>query len=242
MIRTLSADTSLPLGALLRGEVEVLAGWVARWTPSQTFRQALVIMAGAGAFGAAMGSWRAPEQAVFSALKLPFVLLTTAAGNALINGMLAPLFGMDLKLRESFAAVLASFALAATILGAFSPLMLFLVWNIPPPEPGAPVAVATHSAMVLTLVAMIAFAGVTANVRLLQLLRRLGGDAAPALRLLLAWLTVNLLLGSQLSWILRPFVGNAEEAVRFLDPHALSGNFFEEVARDAAALWSHFSQ
>jgi hypothetical protein len=68
----------------------------------------------------------------------------------------------------------------------------------------------------------------------------LGGGVAPAWRLLLAWLTVNLLLGSQLSWIARPFIGRADEAVRFLDPHALSGNFFEEVLRVATELWAHF--
>lgn len=240
MIRPPIHAPSFSLNALLRGEVELLAGWIARWTMGQTMRQALIIAAGAGAFGAAMGSWRAPEQALWSAVKLPFILLATATGNALLNGMLAPLIGVNLRLRESFAAVLTSFSLVAVILGALSPLMGFLVWNLPRPVPGATVAVAAHSVMVLTLVGMIAFAGVTANVRLLQLLRRLGGGMAPAWRLLLAWLTVNLLLGSQLSWIARPFIGRADEPVRFLDPQALSGNFFEEVLRAGGEVWTHF--
>ena len=101
-------------------------------------------------------------------------------------------------------------------------------------------AVAAHSVLLLILVGLIAFAGVTANVRLLQLLQRLGAGVAPARRLLLAWLTVNLLLGSQLSWISRPFIGKAGIPVHFVDPHALNGNFFEEVARAAGELWSHF--
>ena len=74
------------LGALLRGDEEVITGWITRWTTRLLWRQMVVIAVGAGAFGAAMGSWRAPEQAVWSAVKLPFVLLATAA--------LRPLVGM----------------------------------------------------------------------------------------------------------------------------------------------------
>lgn len=225
--------------ALLRGDAAVIAEWIARWTVGRTLRLVPLIVVGAGAFGAAMGSWRAGEQAAWSAIKLPVVMIATAAGNALINGMLAPLLGVNLRLSESFAAVLASFALAAVILGAFSPLMAFLVWNFPPPVAGESASVAVRSAMLLTLVGMIAFAGVTANVRLFQLLRRLS-DGLAAARLLLAWLSVNLLLGSQLSWIARPFIGEADAPVTFFEPHALDGSFYDELARAIAELWAHF--
>jgi hypothetical protein len=225
------------LGALLRGEAETMAGWIEGWTHGRTGQQVLLIAIGGGAFGAAMGCWRAPEQAAFAAVKLPLVLLGTAAGNALINGMLAPLLGLNLRLREAFAAVLMSFGLASAILGAFSPLMAFLVWNLPPLAPGAVVTVVAHSVMLLTLVAVIALAGVTANVRLWQLLRRLAGrSSAPAWRILLAWLAVNLLLGAQISWILRPFIGSPDLPVEFLRAGALQGNFFESVLRSAGQL------
>ena len=48
-----------------------------------------VIVAGAGAYGAAMGWWRDPSQALFVAVKFPLIILLTAAGNALLNAMLA---------------------------------------------------------------------------------------------------------------------------------------------------------
>ncbi len=227
-------------GPLLRGDIDVIAAWISRWSAGHTARQVFVIIFGAGAFGAAMGSWRAPEQAVWSAIKLPFVFVATAAGNALLNAMLAPLLGINLTIRESFAAVLMSFALAAVILGAFSPIMVFLVWNLPVSEPGVPVAAAARSVMLLTLIAVIAFAGVTANVRLLHLLRRLGGGVSAARRLLFAWLAVNLLLGTQVSWIARPFIGRVDVPVTFLEAHPLEGNFFEETGRTAAELWRHF--
>jgi len=237
------APSPLPAGridGLLRNNDVVMAAWLERWNLGQTLRQAGIIVLGAGAFGAAMGSWRAPEQALWSGLKLPGILLATSAGNVLINGMLAPLLGIRLRLHAATAAVLTSFSLAALMLGAFSPLMLFLSWNLPPPVPGVAVTVAARSVMLLSLVGMVAFAGVTANVRLLGLIRRLAPGRSAALLLLFSWLTVNLLVGSQLSWIARPFIGKADIPVRFLDPHAFEGSFFEELAHTAGELWTHF--
>jgi hypothetical protein len=76
---------------------------------------------------------------------------------------------------------------------------------------------------------MIAFAGIAANVRLLQLLRSLSGSASVARKVLFAWLAGNLLLGSQLAWNLRPFVGAPFLPVEFLRPNAFEGNFFETL-------------
>ena len=56
-----------------------------------------------------------------------------------------------------------------------------------------------YSFIKLANVAVIAFAGTTGNVRLFQMLARLGGSKAVAFRVLVAWLAGNLFLGSQLS-------------------------------------------
>ena len=77
--------------------------------------------------------------------------------------------------------------------------------------------------------AVIAFAGITANLRLYQALRAWCGQPGPAIRVLLGWLTGNLFLGSQLSWILRPFVGSPGIPVEFVRPNALESNFFEAL-------------
>ena len=79
------------------------------------------------------------------------------------------------------------------------------------------------------LVGVIAFAGIAANVRLLQLLRSLAGGRGGALRVLFAWLAANLFFGSQLSWVLRPFIGSPSLPVQFLRAEAFEGNFFESV-------------
>ena len=71
MSSTQPAVGRLDLGTLLRGEADAIASWIASWTGGRSSQQVLMIVAGAGAFGAAMGCWRDPTQAVFAAIKLP---------------------------------------------------------------------------------------------------------------------------------------------------------------------------
>jgi hypothetical protein len=171
---------------------------------------------------------------VFVAVKLPLIVLLTAFGNALLNGMLAPLLGVNIGLRQTFLGVLMSFTIAAAILGAFSPLTLFMVWNAPPLTSPPDSLRGAYALILLAHVMIIALAGITANVRLLLLLQQFGGRAK-ARRVLFAWLAGNFLLGSQLSWILRPFIGSPELRVEFLRAEAFQGNFYECVWR--ALTW-----
>jgi hypothetical protein len=228
----------LDLGALLRGEAGVLVTWIESRTRGRIRQQMLTITLGAGVFGAAMGYWRDPLQAVYAAVKLPLIVLLTAAGNALLNAMLASLFGLNLTLRQSFASVLISFALASVILGAFSPIVAFLVWNLPLMDLATAQTPMVHGLMLVVLAAIISFAGVTANFRLLQLLRKIGGSETVAWRILFAWLAVNLLLGSQISWILRPFIGAPGLSVEFMRADAFHGSFFETLFSAARGLLS----
>jgi hypothetical protein len=239
MSETPTAELRPGIGGLLRGSDKEMAAWGAETALPLVARHALVILLGGGAFGAAVGSWRAVDQAMWVALKLPFVLLGTATGNALINGMLAPLLGIDLRLRVSFTAVLASFAVMAVILGALSPLVFFLSWNLPPAIAGSPEAKLGQSGMLVALVGSIVVAGVAGNVRLFGWLRRIGGAPA-ARRLLFAWLAVNLLLGVQVSWILRPFVGAVHLAVAPFMAHPLDGSFIDEIGEAVRQIGQHF--
>lgn len=143
-------------------------------------------LAGAGLFGAAVGCWRSDGQALITAIKLPAILLLTAAGNAALNGLLAPLLGLNLGFRQSALAVLLSFTLAAVILGSLAPVIAFVVWNLPPMAAEFGRNRAAHGVLLLTTVATVAFAGVVANVRLLRLLQSLAESRAVARRILLA--------------------------------------------------------
>ena len=192
-------------------------------------RHAGTILLGCGCFGFAAGAWRSPLQGFYTGIKLPVILLVTAFGNALINGMLAPLFGVALDLRRSLAAVLLSYSIASILLGGIAPLIGFIVWNLAPLD-SSKQATRSHDALLLSLIVAIAFSGVIANHRLVTLLRQLSTNSRSASRLFWSWLTINFILGSQLSWISRPFIGAPRLAVRFVRADALHGNFYETVA------------
>jgi hypothetical protein len=218
------------LATLLRGDVEAIYSWNGCWDSRRFALQIAVIIIGAGCYGAAMGWWRDPQQAAFTAIKFPLIILLTALGNALINGMFAPLLGLNIPFRQSFSAIIMSFAITAAIFGAFSPLVAFMVWNAPPMTTDGTGALAYNS-ILLAHVLVIALAGTTGNVRLLQLLSKAAGSRAVGLRVLYAWLAANFFLGSQLSWILRPFIGSPKLPVEFLRHDAFKGNFYETTFR-----------
>ena len=217
------------LPPLLRGEPEFFRSRIMGRSWGQLALGLGVIVAGTGAYGAAMGFWRAPLQGVFVAIKLPLIILLTTVGNSLLNAMLAPLLGLNITFRQSFASILMSFMIASVILGSFSPLAAFIVWNAPPLTTDLKTSGLTYSVIQLTHVAVIAFAGTVANLRLAQLLSQLSGSTAVARRVLIAWLAGNLFLGSQVSWLLRPFIGAPGLPVEFLRTEAFKGNFYESV-------------
>jgi len=222
---------------LLAGEPGFLRGWLDGQERGSNFAFCCaLILIGAGAYGAAMGYWRAPLQAVYVSIKFPLIILLTTLGNALLNSMLAPVLGLNLSFRQTCSAILMSLAIASAIMGAFSPLALFLVWNAPVMTPDWRISGGAYSFIQLTHVAVIAFAGIVANLRLVQLLHELSGSIAVARRVLVAWLAGNLFLGSQLSWILRPFIGSPTLSVEFLRSTAFQGNFYESVFRSLLRL------
>jgi len=223
------------LGTLLRGEPDALGRWAAQFESRRFAFHIMVIAVGAGCYGAAMGWWRDPWQALYVAIKLPLIMLLVTVGNALLNAMLAPLLGLNISFRQSLLAVLMSFAITSAILGAFSPLLAFTVWNAPPMTPDVK-STATYAFIKLSHVVVIAFAGISGNVRLFQLLAQLARSKAVAGRVLFAWLAVNLLLGSQLTWIARPFIGTPHLPVQFFRDTAFQSNFFEDVFKTAQRL------
>jgi hypothetical protein len=212
------------LQALLHGDPTVIVDWLDERSPRWMLACLAVIVFGCGIYGSTIGLWHAPLQAVYTAVKLPLVILLTAGGNALLNGVLAQLLGTGMSFRQTSRAILMSFTIASLILASLSPLVLFVLVNTPAMHAGG-----QGEVMLLTLVACIAFAGLVANVRLLLLIKHLSPGRSAALRTLFAWLAGNLLLGSQIAWILRPYIGPPTLPVEFLRSDPWHGNFFEAV-------------
>lgn len=229
-----SRDSAARLGALLRGDPRAITPWLDQSDPRWWLVCVGVIVLGCGLYGGALGYWHAQRQALYAAIKLPLLVLLTTTGNALLNGVLAQLLGTGLSFRQTSRAIVLSFTLAAVILASFSPLLLFQVANTPPIGGD----LTGHAPMQVMNFLMIAFAGVIANVRLLRLIVHLSPSRAAAWRTLFAWLGGNLLLGSQLAWVLRPFVGTPGLPIEFLRADALRGNFFESIFKDLLRLFT----
>ena len=217
------------INVLLHAQPTSLLEWLKHWRTGRVFWCMAVVIAGAGLYGAVMGSWRDAWQALYTGIKLPLVILLTTLCNTLLNGMLAPLLGLNLTFRQSLLMVLMTFAIAAVMLGALSPVAAFVVWNTPPLTAATRLVSPEYGMLQLTLVAFIAYAGVTGNLCIMPLLRQMSGSAAVARNVLLAWLAGNLLLGSQICWVLRPFIWDPARPVEFLGPEYLRGSFYETV-------------
>jgi hypothetical protein len=222
-------DASTRLFRLLAGDTPRLQAWLEesgwRW-PAVC---CATIAIGCGVYGATLGLWRDGLQAGFTALKFPLLVFLTCGANAALNGCLGQLLGSGLGFRQTTLAILMSFAVMAMVLAALAPVMLFLLWNTPPLDAGN--AIGGHSIMLLAHVGVIALAGVAGARRLYRLLVRTSGGAAVARRVFFGWLAGNLLLGAQLAWVLRPFIGSPGLPVQFFRADPLHGNFFEAVWR-----------
>ncbi len=214
---------------LLRAEPAPLQNWVARPQQERVLFCVSAIAVGAGCYGAAMGCWRNELQAFYTGIKLPLVILLTTLGNGLLNGMLAPLLGLNLSFRQSMMTVLMTFAATSVMLGAFSPLAAFVIWNLPPCTSATQLSSPEYGLQQLVHVGFVAFAGVTGNLCLVPLLRLWTGSATVTYKVLLTWLAVNLLLGSQISWVLRPFIWDPARPVEFIGPEYFRGSFYETV-------------
>lgn len=217
------------LKCLLRGDSAEISLWLCEPKLAWTAVCLLIVLLGSGLYGFTVGLWRAPLQSLYTAIKFPLLLFLTGTGNALLNGILAQLLGSGLSFRQTSLAILMSFAITSLILGALSPISLFILSNTPPLASDA--TLLGHSVTLLTHVFFIAGAGLIANQRLYRLLEKVSANRAIARRVLAGWLGGNLLLGSQLAWVLRPFIGSPQLALEFLREDPLRGNFYEAVWR-----------
>jgi hypothetical protein len=202
-------------------------------------RALVVTIAGGAIYGFAFGLWRAPEQALYSAIKLPLLLLAVVAASAVINGVLALLLRSGIGVLKGAVAILLSFSVAVLLLAGLTPVALLFVLSVPGPESAiAPAEIHRTAELVLFFhIVVVGACGLAGNVRLYQLLRQLAPTRAIALRVLMTWILVDGIVGSQLSWILRPFLCKPHLPPEFIRERALDGNFFEEIFRIVSPMF-----
>lgn len=188
---------------------------------------AAVLVLGCGAYGVAMGLWRSPLQAMSAGLKLPAMFLATAALTAALDVVLCGLLRARIRPMQALTASVLAMAILGSMLGSLAPVAAFVALQLAPPE-GA-LSVATSHWLLTGHVLVLGVAGIVAVGRLAGLLDALIPDPAVSRRVLWSWMLTHGVVGAQLSWVLRPFVGNPTLPVRVLRPAAWEGSFFEAV-------------
>jgi len=212
---------------LVRGTGDAHEGWVLDRGARGYVEPILMIALGGGAYGAAIGAWNDPRLALYVAIKLPLLLVLTALVNALLNALWASRFGLDLTPGQSLRSVLLAFGLASIVLGSLAPIVLFVALAVPGPEVAD--GRLGHNVLGLTHVGFIAWTGVLVVKRQLAWLGSRAASGSAGGRVVAAWLLVNLIVGAQISWNLRPWFGTPGMAVEFLRPQPFDGNFYESL-------------
>jgi hypothetical protein len=158
-------------------------------------------------------------QVLFSAVKVPMLLLGTFAISLPSFLVLNTLFGLRGDFPEAVRALVAAQAGLAMVLASLAPLTL--LWYT---------SSANYSAAVLFNGVLFAVAAFSAQGLLRRYYRPLIARRRRHRWLLRAWVFVYCFTGVQMAWVLRPFVGNPEVPPQFFREDTW-GNAYVIVAR-----------
>lgn len=186
-------------------------------------------VAGAALYGAVLGAWRGGAQTAYAALKLPLVLLATTALTIAFQWVAARMLGSGLRFWEVALFTARAQATAAVLLAALVPVVALFTLAAPPPSPAARTA---HNLLYLLHTGVVGGCGLAGTVTLWRQLGRRLPPAALVRRLYAAWILVFALVGGEVAWALRPFVGSVYLPVTFLRRQALDGNVYEFIVTD----------
>ncbi|MCW5806786.1 MAG: hypothetical protein KIT31_30785 [Deltaproteobacteria bacterium] len=178
-------------------------------TMAATIAVAMVVV------GAALGSFRGGVQVGYAAVKMPLVLLGTAALSAPALSAIGAALGRRSRLSSDLALVMTALAFGALLVAACTPLLLL----------GRAMHIGYHRT-ILVAVAMFALGGGAA---LRMVVGELAAARAPGWRSAITGLTIVFtLVAGQLSWALRPYLVRPQSVdVPFL--RQVEGSFLDAV-------------
>jgi hypothetical protein len=227
------------LGRLLHRGDELLESILSDQPLGRTLAALTLLMSvSAAGYGAVLGMWHGPRLATYDAIKLPLVLILTSSFTVLFSWIAA--LAMSLPLRFAQVAVLTFLALAtaSVVLLSLAPIAWFFTLCAPEPTTASRT---THNALYLMHTAFVAACGMAGTRALWRGMNRLGQARSTVRRVYLIWVIGYAVVGGEVAWALRPFVGSvsAKFPIVFLRGDALQGNVYEFIGRDIAPyLWS----
>lgn len=179
------------------------------------------------AYGLAMGSFGLrPVQGLYSAIKVPLLLAATTLLCLPSFFVVNLLLGLGGDFPRALKAVLASQGTVALTLASFAPVTLF--WYGSSSDYGAAVTFNGGVFLAAAVAGQVTLSRHYAALVARDPRHRRGRDS---------WLVLYAFVATQMAWVLRPFVGNPEQAPSFLREGAL-GNAYVEVLRLVARLFA----
>jgi hypothetical protein len=207
---------------------DVLAG---RRLRPQGVNLLTLMIAGAAAYGAVLGMWHGPTLALYCAIKFPLVLLLTTAITIVFSWMAGALLGLPLAPGQVIVLNLLALGAAATLLASLVPVAWLFTYSAPPPGTAERT---THNLLYLMHTGFVAGCGL-GGMRLLWIaLEETRRPRQVVVTVFLVWIVTYALVGGEVAWALRPFVGSVSPdfPVVFLRPDALHGNVYEFIWTD----------
>jgi hypothetical protein len=203
-----------------------MRGWAAaaRFEAGALRRAAGLTLLFGVAYGAVMGTYAAWAgsrtwndlllQMTYSALKVPLLLAATCLVALPSFFVLNTLFGLRDDFRLAVRAVAATQAGVAIILSSLAPLTLIWYWSS-----------ASYYPAILFNGAMFAVASISAQRLLRAHYRPLIARNARHRTMLRMWLFLYSLVGIQMAWMLRPFIGSLSDPVEFFRKETLDNAY-----------------
>lgn len=206
---------------------------IAGQSVGQRWRELAVLMVVSSAmYGAVLGWWHGPRLASYVAIKLPLVLILTSTFTMLFAWIAARAVGLSLRFAQVGALTFLGLATASVLMASVTPIAwLFTATALPPPSPAARTS---HNVLYLAHTLLIGVSGLAGTRNLWRALRATRASHAAVLTTYVTWLMAYALVGGEVAWMLRPFVGSVspEFPVVFLRDDALRGNVYEFMFSD----------
>lgn len=179
-------------------------------------------------YGAIIGSSSNWLQMLSSSVKLPALYLITLGICLPTLYFFDILFGSKLNFRQYSAMLMTNVAVISVLLFSFAPVILFFL-----------ISIRDYNFFLLLNVAVMGLTGVIGVRLFYQGMRQVVGEDAsgrrPRKRLLLGWLALYGLVGSQLGWTLRPFFGSPNQPFQIFRTE-IEGNFYAQILTSIGSL------
>lgn len=171
-------------------------------------------------YGAVIGSFAGPLQALSSAAKLPALYLITLIICLPTLYFFNIIFGSKLTLSQHFVVLLGAAAIISILLFSFAPVTLFFLATIDNYQ--------FFKLLNVIIFGITGFLGINFLYHGLQALSHQdSAGQATRTQILQSWLILYAFVGSQLGWTLRPFFGAPGEPFKLF--RDMQGNFYLNV-------------